>query len=280
MAHPRIRARPRAAVQQRCSTTVSIGATAPRCRRFRALQRAQRGTSHSSQLCASVSSRRPLTAAFRIEALAVVKRDSHATPRPRPEATAEQSTTSGELVSAQGEAPPRAGPTSRSGRYGAALQSGRVRERRGSRVPRVARGGTARSVWTEQGYATSTATADRRHADALRYPGFRRIRTGSGSSSRRGIRGDRRSPRTRDARAIVPLVEVERTTRNDACAIVGPEPCSTWPSGGSPTRHRPAAALELATSTAAAGHWLIASATAGTGAHLRVGLVAMPPLRQ
>ena len=123
------------------------------------------------------------------------------------------------------------------------------------------------------------------NADALRYPGFRRIRTGSGFliddegfvvSADHLVRDD--------AGAIVPLLEVELPGETRVpCAVVGAEPMLDLAvlqiAQGAPPAPP---ALELGDSDRMqTGHWLIALGDPpGPDRTFDVGLVAMSPQRQ
>ena len=211
--------------------------------------------------------------------------------RTRPDATAEQvDYFRVNLVSAQGEVAPLAGPdVANAGGLALALQMQDAFASVADRVfPRVV--GVASYVrdpsWTDQRLRAEHGDGWMvANADTLRYPGFRRIRSGSGLliddegyvvTSDHLVRDD--------AHALVPLVEVElHDETRTACAIVGTEPMldlavvriADVPPAGLP-------ALELGDSDRLqTGHWLIALGDPpGPERTFAVGLVAMPPLRQ
>ena len=211
--------------------------------------------------------------------------------RTRPDATPEQvDYFRMNLVSARGEVAPLAGPdVANAGGLTLALQMqdafASVAERVFPRVVGVA-GYVRDPSWTdarlraEHGDGWMAA-----NADALRYPGFRRIRTGSGlliDDEGHVVTGDHLV--RDDARALVPLVEVElHDETRTACAIVGTEPMLDLAvlriADAARTALPP---LELGDSDRLqAGHWLIALGDPpGPQRTFTVGLVAMPPLRQ
>jgi S1-C subfamily serine protease/mono/diheme cytochrome c family protein len=123
------------------------------------------------------------------------------------------------------------------------------------------------------------------NADALRYPGFRRIRTGSGllmDDDGYVLTGDHLV--RDDAGGLTELVEVElHDETRIVSAVVGAEPMLDLAVLRLPDTTRPTLpALELGDSDRLeTGHWLIALGDPpGPERTFAVGLVAMPPRRQ
>jgi S1-C subfamily serine protease/mono/diheme cytochrome c family protein len=209
----------------------------------------------------------------------------------RPDAAAEQvDWFRVNLVTASGDVAPLAGPDGASaGALTSALQLqdafASVAERLFPRVVGVT-GYVRDPAWTSE--RLRPARGDGwivANSDALRYPGFRPIRSGSGlliDDDGHVVSGDHLV--RDDAGAIVPLVEIELPDDSRiVTTVVGAEPTIdlvVLRVVGDPPPPPPA--LELGDSDRLqTGHWLIALGDPpGPERSFAVGLVAMPPQRQ
>jgi S1-C subfamily serine protease/mono/diheme cytochrome c family protein len=194
------------------------------------------------------------------------------------------------LVSPQGATAPMAGPGSAAtGGLALAMQMqdafAAVAERVFPRVVGIS-GWVKDPTWTDQRLRAEKGDGWMvANADLFRYPGFRRIRAGSGFIvDDEGFVVSADALVRDDAGALVPLVEAEISDESRVpCAIVGNEPMLDLVvlrlASGPPTDLPP---LEIGDSDRVqAGHWLIALGDPpGPDRSFVVGVAAMSPQRQ
>ena len=194
------------------------------------------------------------------------------------------------LVSPQGATAPMAGPGSAAtGGLALAMQMqdafAAVAERVFPRVVGIS-GWVKDPAWTDQRLRAEKGDGWMvANADLFRYPGFRRIRTGSGFIvDDEGFVVSADALVRDDAGALVPLVEAELSDESRVpCAIVGNEPLldlAVLRLASAPPSDLPP--LEIGDSDRVqAGHWLIALGDPpGPDRSFVVGVAAMSPQRQ